>query len=178
MSSRPAGPPQRRPTIRRAEPDEATTLSDLALRSKGVWGYSAEFLEACRDELAVAPAEIERGRVWVATSDDTLLGFYSVEDLPDGGLELGHLFVEPAELGRGIGRSLVEHAVSVAAGLGAERLVIQGDPYATDFYLRCGARRIGERPSASIPDRSLPLFEIPTGRTDEDPDPTAIQSRR
>jgi hypothetical protein len=36
--------------------------------------------------------------------------------------------------------------------------VIQGDPNAAEFYQRCGARKIGERPSASIPGRVLPLY--------------------
>ena len=41
--------------------------------------------------------------------------------------------------------------------------MIQGDPNAEGFYLRCGAVRIGERESASIPRRMLPLFEIRLG---------------
>ena len=37
---------------------------------------------------------------------------------------------------------------------------IQGDPNAEPFYLACGARRVGSAPSASIPNRELPLFEV------------------
>ena len=36
--------------IRPALPEEAPVLSALALRSKGVWGCSEAFLEACRAE--------------------------------------------------------------------------------------------------------------------------------
>ena len=45
--------------------DEADRLSDLAFRSKAHWGYSPEFMEACREELRVAVAAIAAGRVFV-----------------------------------------------------------------------------------------------------------------
>jgi hypothetical protein len=44
--------------IRPASPDEAALISSLAIRSKGHWGYSAEFLDACRDELTYTAAQI------------------------------------------------------------------------------------------------------------------------
>ena len=37
--------------IRRARPEEAGALSDLAIRSKGHWGYDVAFLASCRAEL-------------------------------------------------------------------------------------------------------------------------------
>ena len=41
--------------IRRAENIECDHLTDLAFRSKAYWGYSSEFMQACREELAVTP---------------------------------------------------------------------------------------------------------------------------
>jgi len=99
-------------------------------------------------------------RVYVCELDGKLAGFYSLEDLSDNGIELGHLFVDPEFMGIGVGLRLVEHACRKAFGLGFEKLIIQGDPNAERFYLRCGAVRIGEKQSASITDRMLPLFEI------------------
>lgn len=159
----PSGTPRPEPgssPIRPARPDEADLLSDLAFRSKAHWGYSPEFMEACRDELRVAPSAIAAGRVFVLEDRGTPVGVYSLEDLSDGEIELGHLFVEPARLRTGGGQRLVQHACRTARSLGFTRLVIQGDPNAGGFYLRCGAVRIGERESASIPGRTLPLFEI------------------
>ena len=69
------------PLVRHARPDEAAAISDLALRSKGHWGYSAEFLEACRDELTVSAAWCEAGTVLVAvdeSDDGVLLGFVAL----------------------------------------------------------------------------------------------------
>lgn len=120
-------------------------------------------MEACREELRVAAAAIAAGRVFVLEDSGRPVGVYSLEDLPGGDVELGHLFVEPARFGTGIGRQLVAHACRTARALGFTRLVIQGDPHAEGFYRRCGGSRIGERESASIPGRMLPLFEIRLG---------------
>jgi GNAT superfamily N-acetyltransferase len=146
--------------IRRASPSETRRLSELALRSKAHWGYSSSFMDACREELSVTRLAVRDHRVYVCEQDGKLAGFYSLEDLSDNGIELGHLFVDPDFMGIGVGLLLVEHACQKALDLGFKKLVIQGDPNAEGFYLRCGAVRIGERESASISDRMLPLFEI------------------
>ncbi|ASJ57233.1 hypothetical protein BP422_29235 [Brevibacillus formosus] len=46
--------------IRRGKGLEASELSELAYRSKAYWGHSDEFMEACRDDLTLSPASIER----------------------------------------------------------------------------------------------------------------------
>lgn len=148
----------RSPIIREAQRDELSALSALALRSKAVWGYSAQFLESCRAELTVS--ETELGEVFVLCSGETPLGFYSLQRLDGDRVELGYLFVEPVELGKGWGRRLVADACRRALRLGYRTLVIQGDPNAEDFYLHMGALKTGQRPSDSIPGRMLPTFEL------------------
>jgi hypothetical protein len=44
--------------LRAARTDEAYLLGELALTSKGHWGYDRAFLDACRAELAFRPNEI------------------------------------------------------------------------------------------------------------------------
>ena len=148
--------------IREARADEAEWLSALAMRSKAVWGYPAEFMEACRAELAVSPARIRTGsyHCFVAEDDHGILGFHALEALPDGDFELAAMFVEPRHIGTGVGRALIEHAKHWAAELGARRLFIQGDPNAADFYRAAGGTSFGTRESGSIPGRFLPLFAI------------------
>jgi predicted N-acetyltransferase YhbS len=152
--------------IREACPGEAGALSALALRSKAHWGYARDFLEACRNELAVDGSRIGCAdyRCFVAVQDEAIVGFYTLESMSAGVWELDALFVEPAHIGTGIGRSLVQHALHILSQRGATRLVIQGDPNATEFYTAIGARQVGTRESGSIPGRLLPLFEIDIDR--------------
>ena len=143
--------------LRAALPAEVGALSELAMRSKAYWGYDAEFLEACRDELTFTATDVPR--IVVAESAGTLVGMYTVDGRPPHGV-LGNLWVDPSAIGSGIGRHLWTHAISSARTRGFAHLMIDADPNAEGFYLRMGAERIGESPSGSIPGRVLPLLQV------------------
>ena len=116
------------PAIRRARPEEAGVLSALALRSKAHWGYDAEFLAACQDDLTLSADDIASSAVYVCDGVDAPSGYYRLVLQDDGVAELDALFVEPAAMGQGVGRSLWRHAVATAAKLGCSEMVWQSDP--------------------------------------------------
>ncbi|NER78055.1 MAG: GNAT family N-acetyltransferase [Leptolyngbya sp. SIO1D8] len=149
-------------SIRLAEPYENQLLSELAFRSKGYWGYSPEFMEACRAELSMSEADISSPhiRYFLAELEGKIVGYYAVECLSTDEYELEALFVEPEHIGQDIGRKLIDHAKSYARSYGAQSLLIQGDPNAAKFYRAAGGIQVGERESDSIPDRYLPEFRI------------------
>jgi GNAT superfamily N-acetyltransferase len=140
--------------IRDADPTDCATLSVLAMLSKAYWGYDEAFMDACRAELTVRPADLERGRVRVF-DDGELAGFHGIIDG-----ELQWMFVAPAAIGCGIGVLLWADAVTIAKEQGIETLRIESDPNAVGFYERMGAKRVGEVPSVSVPGRELPLLEF------------------
>src|SRR5688572_22130050 len=113
------------PAIRRARPAEAALLSALALRSKAHWGYDADFLAACRDDLTLSPEEIASSPVFVFDGGDALSGFYRLLLQHDGVAELDDLFVEPTAMGQGVGKRLWRHAVATATNLGCSEMVWQ-----------------------------------------------------
>lgn len=146
--------------FRPARVEECELLSDLAFRSKAVWGYPPDFMERCRAELTISPDVLDHDLVEVMELGGDVVGFYSLERESDEVVELGHLFVDPGLVRRGHGRRLLERAARTALDLGFHTLRIQGDPNAEPFYQRMGARKVGTQPSASIPGRVLPLFEL------------------
>ncbi|MDY7094957.1 MAG: GNAT family N-acetyltransferase [Acidobacteriota bacterium] len=158
--------PRSQHSIRRAKLEESALLSDLALRSKGSWGYPREMLESMRQELTYSPEVLEEHPAFVVEMDGKVAGFYTLEPIAagesraDDGVELGALFIEPHRQRSGLGRLLLEHAAAEARRLGYAVLVIQGDPNAGDFYQRMGAIPAGTRPSGSIPGRELPMFHL------------------
>jgi GNAT superfamily N-acetyltransferase len=146
--------------IRDAESADCSALSALAFASKAWWGYDDAFMEACRVELTVAPADLCNTRVRIADEDDVerpdqLLGFHGLR-----GDELWWMFVAPDAMSRGVGRALFDDACMVARDAGVRTLRIEADPNATAFYERMGAHRVGEVPSASIEGRVLPLYSL------------------
>ncbi|MFK8012601.1 MAG: GNAT family N-acetyltransferase [Marinicellaceae bacterium] len=148
--------------IRTALTTEAKYLTELAMASKSYWGYSAEFMKNCREELSVTNSKINDKTFYyqVAESNGKKLGFYALEKLTVSTIELEALFVKPAFIGKGIGKALINHAKNLALQLGAKTMVIQGDPNAIEFYLAAGAKQVGELESGSLPGRFLPLFEM------------------
>lgn len=149
--------------LRAARADEATLLSELALRSKAHWNYDRAFMEACREELTLSADDITRNPTYLIEVGGQTVGFYALERLDESRTELNFLFVEPRFIGQGHGRVLMEHAKRVARELGSRTMIIQGDPNAEHFYSSAGGQKVGVRPSASIPGRVLPLFEISLG---------------
>lgn len=76
--------------------------------------------------------------------------------------ELHHLWVHPTAQGTGVGRSLMEWALSEARSRGCSSVRVESDPHAVDFYRRFGAVRIGEVPApVAGTERSLPVLRIP-----------------
>jgi GNAT superfamily N-acetyltransferase len=151
--------------LRLARVGESGSLSALALRSKAFWGYDPVFLQACRAELTVDPKGIAAGRVVVLSDADTPLGFYALDrgERPDEA-EISLLFVEPAVIGRGIGRVLWDHAVTRARAQGLRRLKVLSDPFALGFYRAMGATLSGKiRSKVRAPDggeRCLPVLHF------------------
>ena len=152
-------------TIRPASASDARMLSDLALRSKAYWGYSSEFIEACRDELTYTPDQVESPEFtfMVAEMAGQVLGFYALKQMSASKHDLKALFVEPDHIGAGIGRALMTNAKDVAAQAGATHIVVQSDPHAQAFYERVGGVLDGEEESDSIPGRFLPTLLISLG---------------
>jgi len=148
--------------IRKAHKNEAGTLSHIAMSSKAYWGYSEEFMEACRKELLVTEDMIEINSSYYAVAEDQgdIVGFYSLNDVTNSNIELSLLFVGPNHIGSGIGRVLIEHAKNYSKEAGGATLYFQGDPNAEGFYRAVGAMLTGKRESSSIPGRFLPTFSI------------------
>ena len=148
--------------IRQVRACEAQVISQLALRSKGHWGYDQDFLRQCAAELSYTPEQLSSPLSYFAVAEKNMqiVGFYGLNFGENSTAELEALFVEPDSIGLGIGKMLLSDAIRILKQRGAEKLLIQGDPNATAFYQRNGGKLIGQLASRSVPGRSLPLFEI------------------
>jgi GNAT superfamily N-acetyltransferase len=157
--------------IRRATPNEAERLTDLARRSKATWGYDEDFMRRATAELTITADAISSHEVWVIEGEGgAILGFHRVIRGDPAILE--DLWLEPEAMGAGHGRRLWEHAAAVARAGGATSMELDADPNALGFYERMGAVRVGVTPSTVVPGRELPRMRVqlrdadPSGETD------------
>lgn len=148
--------------VRAAQPNDASNLSALALRSKAHWGYDQTFLNECRDELTYSDKQISNAQFdfYVFEIKQSIVAFYALEFDTTHIAELEAMFIEPEFIGCGLGRKLFSHATSRCQDRAINRLIIQADEFAADFYVAMGAKQCGSRESGSISGRHLPLFEF------------------
>ena len=146
--------------FRQARPDEAGSLTRLVMEAKAHWGYSAEQLEAWRRTLALTAEQLRSQPAFVLETEG-VVGFYSLR-VVDGTGELDNLWVVPREVRHGHGRKLLAHAVIFARSIGLREVLIDADPNAEVFYVRCGATVTGTVPAPieGQPGRTRPQLRL------------------
>lgn len=130
-------------TIRRASPEDADVLTQIAHDAKRYWGYPEHWIKHWQEDLTISPDFVETHQVFVAENDDRITGFYALIIRQDKA-ELDHLWVAPEHIGAGVGKELFLHAMQTAASRNVSEVGISSDPNAEGFYRKMGAHRIGE----------------------------------
>jgi len=149
--------------VRPARPGESAELSALACAAKAWWGYAPEQLARWAEELRITSESIATQPTFVVEDNGRLVGVVQLgRASPTWALEC--LWVHPSALHRGVGSRLLRHALACARHEGQAELLIDADPNAEAFYLRCGARRVGAiaAPIAGEPQRVRPQLIIGT----------------
>jgi len=132
--------------IRRAIPDESDALSALAHAAKRHWNYPDEWIAHWHDNLTITRDFIRSNEVFVAVMDGEIGGCCALV-LSEALAELEHMWIDPKQMGKGIGRALFEHVEARAKEAGAPMLELSADPHAEKFYERMGAKRVGDVPA-------------------------------
>lgn len=147
-------------SIRAAHPSDAGRLTELAHLSKAHWGYPKAWLDSWHADLTVTPEAIETAIAYVAESEGQIVGFWARTPSESDQPTPSWLFVHPDHMGRGIAHALWSAIRKEAIARGIGSFVIEADPHAVPFYLKLGAEQIGERESAVIPGRFVPILRI------------------
>ncbi|HET9912708.1 MAG TPA: GNAT family N-acetyltransferase [Anaerolineales bacterium] len=146
--------------IRRVTPEQASELTRIALAAKAHWGYPQRWLEIWRPQLTFRPQYFEENEGWVAYVDETLVGFYTLQE-KNGTASIENLWVLPEYMGKGVGKALFLHAVELSRERGNTTLQLEADPNAVGFYKRMGMSQIGEvQYELEGQPRSLPIMEL------------------
>jgi|SRR5215471_16083410 len=149
--------------IRRAIPDESAVLTALAHAAKRHWNYPEEWITHWKDDLTITSDFIARNEVFVATIEGEIVGCCALV-LIESLAELEHMWIDPRQMGKGIGRALFAQVQARARELTASRLELSADPHAEKFYERMGAVRIGLVPAdVSGHARVLPRMRVELG---------------
>lgn len=146
--------------IRRATPNEADTLTRIALEAKKHWGYPEHWINHWEADLTISPELISDHEVYVAEEDNETRGFYAL-CLDGTQAELEHMWVLPAYIGTGVGKELFLDAMERAAKMKVREVGITADPNAGGFYKHMGAEQVGEIDSeVEGTERKIPRYKL------------------
>lgn len=112
-------------------------LREIAVDAKAYWGYDRRRVEEWAEAGDFEPDSLRTRLLYVAEAGGEPIGWAAL--IPRGEVGwLEDLWVEPAWIGRGVGRLLFEHVADRARELGARRLEWEAEPNAKGFYERMG----------------------------------------
>jgi GNAT superfamily N-acetyltransferase len=120
--------------IIRAQPQGAALLKEIAVAAKGYWGYPDHLMAKFAQSPIITPESIVADTVFIAQVDAVTVGWYRLLTGAETTI-LDDLWVLPACMGRGVGRTLFTHAVEQARGQGAQAIELEADPNAAPFYI-------------------------------------------
>ena len=129
--------------IRRAMPEEAAVLTEIAHAAKRHWGYPENWIEHWQGDLTITRDFISNHEVYVAVTDKEIAGCCALV-VKDSQAELEHMWIRPQYMGAGYGKALFDHMMQRAATLSANVVELSADPNAEGFDKHMGATRIGE----------------------------------
>ena len=143
--------------IRRGSAAEGGRLKEIAIASKGHWGYEPERVREWADRGDFGRETLERLALFVAEAEGRTIAWASVESREQAAW-LADLWVEPARIGKGVGTLLLRRAAEHARTSGAHVLEWEAEPNALGFYEKMGARRL--RDSTSEWGRTLSVMGV------------------
>ena len=147
-------------SIRRAVPEEADVLTQIALSAKAHWGYPERWMEIWTPQLTFSQKYFEENESWLAVDNAKPIAFYTLQE-KNGNAWIENLWVLPEYIGKGVGRRLFFHAGELARQRGYKTLQLEADPNAAAFYEKMGMHKIGERHSEiEGQPRRLPIMEM------------------
>ena len=124
--------------IREGTEGDFERLRAIAVEAKAHWGYDRALVEEWAHDGDFEPESLRRRLLYVAEEDGRPVGWAAL--IPRGEVGwLEDLWVDPAWIGRGLGRALFEHVAAAARERGARRLEWEAEPNAHGFYERMGA---------------------------------------
>jgi putative acetyltransferase len=144
--------PAERVDIRSYEPADQAGFAQLVATVLTEYGFSVDpILEADLEH-----PETSYQSVWVAIDNDRLVGSVAIRFLDDVmTAELKRMYLQPEYRGRGLGRTLLNHAIRWAKDRGCQAIVLDTSTTMTaaqGLYESAGFSRTGTRTEAGAHD--------------------------
>ncbi len=141
--------------IRRAKKEEAKRLFDIAINSEAYWDYDNDYMNLFKKKYKVTEEFINKNSTYLIEDNKIILGFYGLV-INDKVALLEYLYIEPDSIGHGYGKLLWNHMIDVCKKKDIKKIELVTSPHAKEFYIKMGARPVGQVESPVIQGRKIP----------------------
>jgi ribosomal protein S18 acetylase RimI-like enzyme len=145
--------------IKKASINDNEILTEITKKSKAYWGYSEEQLLKWSNNLTISREYIESNSVFTLVINDKIVGYYSYIIKEEKNVILDNLFILPENIGKGFGKYLMTDFLNRMKNENFEKITLDAEPNAENFYLKIGFKKIGEF-ETSIKNRFMPIMEM------------------
>ncbi len=145
--------------IEKADIADNEILTSITKKSKAYWGYSAEQIQKWDKNLTISEEYIRGNNTFKLTDNDLIIGYYSCIFENEKTVKLDNLFILPEHIGKGFGKYLLLDFLKKMKEEKIERIILDSEPNAEEFYAKMGFVKIGEF-ETSIKDRFMPIMEM------------------
>jgi predicted GNAT family N-acyltransferase len=134
-------------------------LTEVTKKSKAYWGYSKEQILLWNDNLTISKDYIKNNHIFKLINESKIIGYYSYIIETEKNIKLDNLFILPEFIGKGFGKYLVNDFLNRMRKDKFEKIVLNSEPYAEQFYIKIGFKKTGEF-ETSIKNRFMPIMEM------------------
>lgn len=145
--------------IKQAIINDNEILTEITKKSKAYWGYSEEQILKWNDSLTISKEYVETNSVFKLMDNDKTIGYYSYLIEKERNVMLNNLFILPEYIGKGFGEYLMSDFLNRMKIEKFEKITLNSEPNAENFYLKFGFKKIGEF-ETSIKNRFMPIMEM------------------
>lgn len=124
--------------VRQAKLDEVESLTNLSTRSEAYWGFDDEYMDRFKVLYKITKECINDNLTYVMHDEDKIIGFYSIMQKGKKA-SLEYFFIEPEFIGKGYGKLLWNHMITIGTRLCIKQIEIVTSPEAKEFYIKMGA---------------------------------------
>ena len=124
---------------------DAKQLTEIAFKSKRHWDYPEEWISGWKEDLTITSDYIGSNYVFklIEIPTDRICGFCAIEYEGER-IEIAHMWLDPAFMGRGLGNYLLAGSLEKVAHLEPKEIFVISDPNALGFYSKFGFVKVGE----------------------------------
>ena len=116
--------------------EDLEALNEIAVKSKGHWGYPQSWMDHWMHELTIDEDEFSSQNIIVLEIDHQLAGFCSVIENEEH-YEILHLWILPEYIRKGYGKKLLERTIELFVRT-KKPIIVESDPNAEAFYHKQG----------------------------------------